>query len=48
MPDHPLKLIWDIIVLAILIINIIYIPMKISFEIENTNDGLDFFLETLP
>ena len=32
-PDHTLKLLWDLFVFTILIINIIYIPLKISFEI---------------
>ncbi|CAD8147118.1 unnamed protein product [Paramecium pentaurelia] len=47
-PDHTLKLLWDLFVFTILIINIIYIPLKISFEIQGSNDGIDFFLETLP
>ncbi|CAD8140670.1 unnamed protein product [Paramecium pentaurelia] len=47
-PDHTLKLLWDLFVFTILIINIIYIPLKISFEIQGSNSGIDFFLETLP
>lgn len=33
LPDHTLKLLWDLFVFTILIINIIYIPLKIAFEI---------------
>ncbi|CAD8060336.1 unnamed protein product [Paramecium sonneborni] len=47
-PNHTLKLLWDLFVFTILIINIIYIPLKISFEIQEQNGGIDFFLETLP
>ncbi|CAD8070386.1 unnamed protein product [Paramecium sonneborni] len=46
-PDHSLKLYWDVLVFLILLINILYIPLKISFEISVV-DGADFFLDTLP
>ncbi|CAD8074933.1 unnamed protein product [Paramecium sonneborni] len=46
-PDNLLKLYWDVIVFLILLINILYIPLKISFEISVV-DGADFFLDTLP
>jgi hypothetical protein len=48
MPDHTLKLLWDVFVFVILVVNIIYIPLKISFEITESTTGIDFFLETLP
>ncbi|CAD8145901.1 unnamed protein product [Paramecium octaurelia] len=46
-PDNILKLQWDVVVFLILLINILYIPLKISFDI-NVVDGVDFFLDTLP
>lgn len=33
-PDSALKLIWDIVVLVAIVINIIYIPLDISFSLE--------------
>ncbi|CAD8067514.1 unnamed protein product [Paramecium primaurelia] len=46
-PDNSLKLYWDVLVFLILLINILYIPLKISFQISVV-DGADFFLDTLP
>ncbi|CAD8158681.1 unnamed protein product [Paramecium octaurelia] len=46
-PDNSLKLYWDVVVFLILLINILYIPLKISFQISLV-DGADFFLDTLP
>lgn len=46
-PDNILKLQWDVVVFFILLINILYIPLKISFDIIVV-DGVDFFLDTLP
>ncbi|CAD8060203.1 unnamed protein product [Paramecium primaurelia] len=46
-PDNILKLQWDVVVFLILLINIFYIPLKISFDITVV-DGVDFFLDTLP
>lgn len=40
---------WDILVVALIILNIFYIPMKISFEIDKKdNEFSSFLLETLP
>ena len=47
-PDTSFKITWDIIVFIILLINIIFIPMKISFQLDDLPSGLDIFLDTLP
>lgn len=46
-PDNTYKLYWDVIVFLILLINILYIPLKISFDLTVLN-GADFVLDTLP
>ncbi|CAD8064276.1 unnamed protein product [Paramecium sonneborni] len=46
-PDNLLKLYWDVVVFLILLINLLYIPLKISFDITVV-DGVDYFLDTLP
>ncbi|CAK77349.1 unnamed protein product (macronuclear) [Paramecium tetraurelia] len=46
-PDNSYKLYWDVLVFFILLINIIYIPLKISFEISVV-DGANLLLDTLP
>jgi hypothetical protein len=33
-PDSTFKLIWDIFELFVLVINVFYIPMKLSFDID--------------
>jgi hypothetical protein len=49
MPDSAFKIIWDIIVLAMIIVNIFYIPMKLSFDLEGKSHILiDVILDTLP
>lgn len=47
-PDNEWKLLWDIVVFLILLINIIYIPLKISFALTDIPEGVDLFLDTLP
>ena len=47
-PDNSLKIVWDSVVFFILLINIVYIPLKISFDLESVPQGLGFILETIP
>lgn len=48
MPDSIFKIIWDITVLAMIILNIFYIPMKLAFDLEENTSMLDLLLDTLP
>lgn len=48
-PDSIFKIMWDILVVVLIILNIFYIPMKISFEIDKKDNKFSsFLLETLP
>jgi potassium voltage-gated channel Eag-related subfamily H protein 5 len=42
------KIVWDITVLAMIILNIFYIPMKLAFDLEENTSMLDLLLDTLP
>lgn len=48
MPDSVFKIVWDITVLAMIILNIFYIPMKLAFDLEENTSMLDLLLDTLP
>ncbi|CAD8162285.1 unnamed protein product [Paramecium octaurelia] len=47
-PTSTPKLIWDVFLLIILSIQMVFVPLKICFQIEITQDLLQFFLLTLP
>lgn len=48
MPDSNFKLIMDFIVLILIVINIFYIPMQLSFALNDNNTVIDFLFSTLP
>ncbi|CAD8103904.1 unnamed protein product [Paramecium sonneborni] len=47
-PDSKFKLIMDLIILVLIIINIFYIPMQLSFQLKEDNTLIDFLFSTLP
>lgn len=47
-PESGLKLIWDMLVLILIIINMFYIPMKLSFDIQKGEFISDFMFDLLP
>jgi hypothetical protein len=48
-PDSLFKVVWDSLVIMVIIVNIFYIPMKLSFNFENVeNIFAQIMLETLP
>ncbi|KAL4493517.1 hypothetical protein ABPG72_007525 [Tetrahymena utriculariae] len=48
-PDQYIKIIWDCFILFLLLINLLYIPMKISFsEVTQFNNYLLIFFDDLP
>jgi hypothetical protein len=40
-PDSGFKIFWDMIVLTVIILNIFYIPMKLSFNLTSINSFFD-------
>lgn len=49
LPDSSIKIIWDCFILFLLLINVFYIPMKISFEeISRVNQNFLLFFDDLP
>ncbi len=48
-PDSYYKILWDIFIVFIIVINIFYLPMKLAFSVVNTENFVtDFFLDTIP
>ena len=52
-PENKLKLCWDFMILTFLLINVLYIPLNLSFKIQyKSNDSLEevirIFLEKIP
>lgn len=49
LPDSLLKIIWDLVVMATLIINIVGIPLKVAFKLSvNSNIVATILLDHLP
>ncbi len=47
-PDSIFKLIWDLTLLIFILLNIFYIPMKISFHFDNSNQTSSLIFEKIP
>ncbi|CAK74825.1 unnamed protein product (macronuclear) [Paramecium tetraurelia] len=47
-PESSFKIFWDSIVVCIIVINIFYIPMSLSFELDKSNQISILFFETIP
>ena len=48
-PDSIFKIIWDILLVLLIIVNIFYIPMKLSFHFSTDGSyASSLFLETVP
>lgn len=46
-PDQKLKIFWDILVLVSIILNLIYIPLELSFDFV-ASDLVTLYLNTIP
>ncbi|CAD8075620.1 unnamed protein product [Paramecium sonneborni] len=47
-PESSFKIIWDSIVVCFIVINIFYIPMSLSFELDKSSQISILFFETIP
>ncbi|CAD8065047.1 unnamed protein product [Paramecium primaurelia] len=47
-PESSFKIFWDSIVVCFIVINIFYIPMSLSFELDKSNQISILFFETIP
>ena len=48
-PDSPIKIIWDLVVIFFIVVNIFYIPMNLSFNLNvSSSYGISLFFETIP
>ncbi|KAM3138945.1 hypothetical protein pb186bvf_008958 [Paramecium bursaria] len=48
-PDSPVKIIWDLVVVFFIVLNIFYIPMNLSFNLDvSSSYGIQLFFETIP
>ncbi|KAM3138944.1 hypothetical protein pb186bvf_008957 [Paramecium bursaria] len=48
-PDSPVKIIWDLVVIFFIVLNIFYIPMNLSFNLDvSSSYGISLFFETIP
>ncbi|CAD8195699.1 unnamed protein product [Paramecium pentaurelia] len=47
-PESTFKIIWDSIVVCFIVINIFFIPMSLSFELDKSSTLVWLFFETIP
>lgn len=47
-PESKFKIIWDSIVVIFIIINIFFIPMELSFDLDKSTTLVWLFFETIP
>ena len=48
-PDAVIKIWFDMLLLVLIVLNILYIPLKLSFEVESfQNVSTNIMLDTLP
>lgn len=47
-PESSFKIIWDSIVVLIIVINIFFIPMSLSFDLDKSSTSVWLFFETIP
>ncbi|CAD8199743.1 unnamed protein product [Paramecium pentaurelia] len=47
-PDSKIKLLVDCIILILIVMNIFYIPMQLSFSLQNNAQTVDFLFSTIP
>lgn len=48
-PDSVFKIVWDMLLVLLIIVNIFYIPMKLSFDFTTDESyASSLFLETVP
>lgn len=48
-PDSTFKILWDVVVVFIIVVNIFYIPMKLSFSFDTKDNEVNqLLLETIP
>jgi hypothetical protein len=50
MPDSPIKILWDSTLLFVTLINLIYIPFKIGFSVEESGNHwwVDIICDIVP
>ncbi|CAD8143061.1 unnamed protein product [Paramecium pentaurelia] len=47
-PESTFKIIWDTVVVCFIVINIFFIPMSLSFELDKSSQISTLFFETIP
>ena len=47
-PDSKIKVFVDCTILLLIVMNIFYIPMQLSFSLQNNAETVDFFFSTVP
>lgn len=47
-PESSFKILWDSILVFIIILNIFYIPMSLSFDLDISGTSTALFFETIP